>query len=362
VNKNQVDKVVRDVIEFINSGPIDDNDFGRVALSLYDLHREYNPTYKKYEIGELKDWREIPLMPISEFKNSDVGLKFETQMPFPGVEFHSSGTTKGDKSKHRMYDTEAYRASIANGFKVSVEPALYPRYRVVLLTPELPNSSLYYMMSYISELHDRRGTREVFSQLTNIEAVRSLMEDDLSWEVETPVLLFGTSLAFYDLMESMEKAEVKPFKLPEGSMMIETGGWKGRDIKLSPRELTTKVSVNLGIDFDNCIREYSMSEMSSQLWSWGNDYTVGYVWPDWLNVRLVDPLTQTEVKEGESGIIAFVDLANVWSCPFILTEDMGHLYYVDKGFEKLVLEGRAVNAPEKGCSLTYAQNTEKLDS
>ena len=173
--------------------------------------------------------------------------------------------------------------------------------------------------------------------------------DDLSKETE-PVLLFGTSLAFYDLMTTINDAALAPFELPKGSLIVETGGWKGRDIKLTPNQLTSRVQEFFGISIMNCIREYSMSEISSQLYGWGNTDPAYYHNPDWLSVRLVDPLSQTEVPIGESGIIAFVDLANVWSCPFILTEDIGHF---DNG--KVILEGRAPNAPEKGCSLTYAQ-------
>lgn len=352
MESNKVNQIISNAIEYVKD-PVNSPDFNIIALDLYDLHRELNPVYSKYDKGSLKDWREIPLMPIGEFKKSEVSITLSDRMPFPGVEFHSSGTTQGDKSKHRMYDTEAYRASIAAGLKQSVHPTSYPRFRVILLTPKLPNSSLYYMMSYVSELFDYRGVREEFDGLNDMFRVKKLL-DELREEKE-PVLLFGTSLAFYDLITTIETNGMDSLKLAESSMMIETGGWKGRDIKITPWDLTTKVSLFFDIPFNNCIREYSMSEMSSQLWSVGNNPgDVNYHWPKWLSVRLVDPLSQVEVPFGQSGIISFVDLANVWSCPFILTEDMGHLY---NSYENnaLVLEGRAVNAPEKGCSLTYAQ-------
>lgn len=357
MNSKQIDDIIKNTIEYIQDTESwsDEERFGKIALDLYNLHREHNEVYERYSIGELSDWRQIPLMPISEFKKHNVGINLSDKIPFPGVEFHSSGTTQGDKSKHRMYDTETYRASIAAGFKQSVHPTSYPRFRVILLTPKLPNSSLYYMMSYVSELFDYRGIRDEFDGLTDSYRVNELL-NSLKDEKE-PVLFFGTSLAFYDLMGTIKTLkDASPMKLPEGSMMIETGGWKGRDIKITPWDLTTKVSLFFDISFDNCIREYSMSEISSQLWAAGNDPgDVSYYWPQWLSVRLVDPLSQTEMPHGQSGIISFVDLANVWSCPFILTEDMGHLYTDGNGFSSLVLEGRAVNAPEKGCSLTYAQ-------
>ena len=350
MNNNEVDKIISSAIELIKSPHVDfgGKNFNQIALDLYDLHRELNPVYKKYEIGPLTDWRTIPLMPIGEFKKSDVGITLSDRMPFPGVEFHSSGTTQGDKSKHRMYDTEAYRASIANSFSFLVDEITPPTHRVVLLTPKLPNSSLYYMMSYVSELKDYRGIREEFDGMNDPERVKALIES-LSQE-EEPVLLFGTSLAFYDLKVTIESLGLEPIQLLYNSIIIETGGWKGRDIKLTPNELTQWIIDYFGIMKLDALREYSMSEISSQLYSWENANPPTYSFTEWLSVRCVDPLTQTEVKYGESGVIAFVDLANVWSCPFILTEDIGHM---KKGM--LVLEGRAVSAPEKGCSLTYAQ-------
>ena len=353
MTKNEIDRIIAEAIWYIKN-PLHKEKFGPIALGLYDLHRELNPVYKKYDKGPLTDWREIPLMPISEFKHNDVGLVMSDRMPFPGVEFHSSGTTQGDKSKHRMYDTEAYRAAIAHGFQKEITYTPFPKYRVVLLTPKLPNSSLYYMMSLFSELYDPRGIREQFEGMTDPERVKSFIELDLAKE-EEPVLLFGTSLAFYDLMTTINDYALAPFELPIGSMIIETGGWKGRDIKLTASQLTARVSDFFQIGLQNCIREYSMSEISSQLWAWGNESVPTYYAPEWMNVRMVDPLSQTEMPLGESGIISFVDLANVWSCPFILTEDMGHAIPITGGPQKIVLEGRAVNAPEKGCSLTYAQ-------
>ena len=348
MESNKVNQIISSAVEYIKEPHFGLQGFGKVALDLYDLHRELNPVYSKYDKGPLKDWREIPLMPIGEFKKGDVGITLSERMPFPGVEFHSSGTTAKDKSKHRMFDTEAYRASIANCFDFFVTEITPPTHRVILLTPKLANSSLYYMMSYISEMKDSRGFREEFDGMTDPQRVRDFIEE-LKNEDE-PVLLFGTSLAFYDLKTTIEGLGLDKVELPINSLFIETGGWKGRDIKLTPSELTNWIADYFYIPKISAIREYSMSEISSQMYSWENEEPVKYSFPEWLAVRCVDPLTQTEVGDGESGIISFVDLANVWSCPFILTEDVGHF---EDGV--LVLEGRAINAPEKGCSLTYAE-------
>ena len=185
MESNKVNQIISNAIEYVKD-PVNSPDFNIIALDLYDLHRELHPDSSKYDKGSLKDWREIPLMPIGEFKKSEVSITLSDRMPFPGVEFHSSGTTQGDKSKHRMYDTEAYRASIAAGLKQSVHPTSYPRFRVILLTHKLPNSSLYYMMSYVSELFDYRGVREEFDGLNDMFRVKKLL-DELREEKE-PVL------------------------------------------------------------------------------------------------------------------------------------------------------------------------------
>lgn len=345
----QIGIVYSSIVEQIKSGKWKEDSFNSLALELYDLHSKYNTTYQKYAIGPVDHWTKIPLMPISEYKNSDVGIRMETLMPFPGIEFYSSGTTSNSKSVHRMYDTELYRLSILEGFKL-VDQSVIPGYRVVLLTPVLSGSSLFYMMQAIASVHDSRGTIEFFDRMNDIVAVEELVH---SLKEETvPVLLFGTSLAFYDLMSTISSHQLSntPVELPQGSLVIETGGWKGRNIEISPAESTRRI-LNF---FTNTapVREYSMSEISSQLYSFGKpEEEVVYKNPEWLKVRIVDPLTQEDVSEGESGVIGFIDLANIWSCPFVLTEDVGHHY--TNGC--LVLEGRVVDAPEKGCSLTYVQ-------
>jgi hypothetical protein len=358
MQSKEINQVVEKVESFIQNPRLDDGvyneEFNEVALALYDLHRKYNPVYAKYNIGELDDWNKIPLMPISEYKFSDVGLEIEGSMPFPGVEFHSSGTTIGDKSKHRMFSTQTYRLAILKGLGGMILDSMAPQYRVVLLSPTLPNSSLYYMMQYITDQLDYRGLREQWYEFDNQELVREQIES-LRGE-DHPVILFGTSLAFYDLMQTLKGLDgLEDLKLPEGSILIETGGWKGRDIKIAPEALTEATGKFFGIPEWNLIREYSMSELSSQLYCWNSLEGPNYHNPHWMGVKLVEPLTQRPVDYKESGIIGFVDLANVWSCPFVLTEDMGHFKESLWGDSVLVLEGRATNAPEKGCSLTYAQ-------
>jgi hypothetical protein len=288
-------------------------------------------------------------MPIGEFKKNTVGLQIDSEMPFPGVVFKSSGTTGEVRSMHYMRDTEHYRAAMLDGFENHWGVKASPQYRVIALTPPMENSSLYYMMQYAGEVLDQRGQVELFSDMTDPDRVLEFLTE-LSEPQEYPVFLFGTSLAFYDFYQSVLKINRPVIRLPEQSRLIETGGWKGRDIKMTPEALTMSISnVFFGSSEHQTLREYSMSEMSSQLYM-QSQLATAYSFPGYLGVRTVDPLSQEDVGEGAEGIIGFVDLANVWSCPFVLTEDLGVLY--DGTLELL---GRAVSAPEKGCSLSYVE-------
>jgi len=348
VNKTQLNRTLSIAKSFIEGNQ--DWTFDEVAVALYELHREYNPAYARYATVEPKDiktWRDIPLMPIGEFKSTRVGLELGSQMPNPGVIFKSSGTTSDSRSIHHMLDTEHYRAAIARGVAENwlggKSPG--PLYRVIALTPPLQNSSLFYMMQYLGEILDYCGSIEVFSNTTDREGIAEFLEN-LKQEQEYPVFLFGTSLAFYDFYQNSPE-ELPSLELPEGSLLIETGGWKGRDIQMTHLELTESIAAVFGLEKHQTLREYSMSEMSSQLYQKSQVETCYYA-PEYLGVRTLDPLSQKDVDEG---IIGFVDLANVWSCPFVLTEDMGVLYN-DGGLQLL---GRVVSAPEKGCSLSYAE-------
>jgi hypothetical protein len=184
-------------------------------------------------------------------------------------------------------------------------------------------------------------------------------------ELTVPVVLFATSLAYYDFVTTFDKiqeAYPKGVILPLGSKVIETGGWKGRKVELTSAQLSLRLCEIFGLN--SVIREYSMSELSSQMYtelkkeileySVKNDTKeiVEYFSMPWLKYRVIDPLTLEDVPAGESGVIAFYDLANVWSCPFILTEDQGRIG--PKG--GLILEGRVMGSDEKGCSLSYVES------
>jgi len=347
---------------------LSEEEFERVAISLYELHARDNPSYVGLD-KPVSTWTEIPLLPISKFKTDRVQLQIETELPFPGVEFRSSGTTQSSKSRHLMRDTEMYKFSIAKSFPELVlgEDTWVPWINFLAVSPVLESSSLYYMMEYLADsFHGKIYNGSLLDKVSVYDFLIGLLPDSKhEQEITTPVVLLSTSLAYYDLTKAYEKIESsfpEGVVLPLGSGVIETGGWKGRSVDMSSATLSLKLCGMFGLS--KVMREYSMSELSSQMYAelslphltWAsreNQKEVAeYFSMPWLKYRVLDPISMKDVPPGESGVVAFYDLANVWSCPFILTEDQGRIG--PRG--GLVLEGRVADSDEKGCSLTYVES------
>ena len=166
---------------------------------------------------------------------------------------------------------------------------------------------------------------------------------------DLPVTLLGTAFSFIHLLDFIVGKNLH-FKLPPGSRVLETGGYKGRSRELPKTELHALVTERLGIPPSHIICEYGMSELSSQAY----DRTAGvptipqsrFRFPPWARVQIISPETGREVGEGETGLIRVFDLANVWSVMAIQTEDLG--VRRGDGFE---LMSRAKAVEPRGCSL-----------
>jgi len=207
------------------------------------------------------------------------------------------------------------------------------------------------MMSTLSQ----RSDSTVFTGLNDTQKISKWLLDlnnAILYTESRDLIVFGTTLALVDMSESL--AEVTR----ESVIVIETGGMKGRDFGiLTAADLTKKIAKK----FNNThmtFREYGMSEMSSQLYGrvYGNE-PVKYKAPPWLRYRVVDIVTGEGLPNGEEGIIQFYDLANVYSCGFIQTEDVG----VINSDSSLTLNGRARGAVEKGCSISFSQAMEAVN-
>lgn len=312
--------------------------FDPLARQLFAYQFENNRPYQNFCRGRgitpevLTRWQDIPAAPASAFKR--FALTCAPEADCVRV-FHSSGTTGSETSRHFLSADalELYQTSLTVGFErvFGQEPfgiiALLP-------PPELaPQSSLSFMLG---ELIGKRGMQFFWGE----SLVDSLRKELLC--TPYPYILFGTAFAF---MNFFDATPGERFTLPEGSVVIETGGFKGRSREVEKSELYALFAERLGAEPSRCFSEYGMSELASQYYSQGVDGPK--LAPPWLKTRLLDPVTGTDALPGQPGLLAHYDLANYNSVLAIQTEDMG-IWDERGGFQLL---GRAPGAVLRGCSL-----------
>jgi hypothetical protein len=175
---------------------------------------------------------------------------------------------------------------------------------------------------------------------------RGLM--DALAQARRPVFLGGTAFAF---VEFFDGASDLP-RLSAGSVIMETGGLKGRSRDIEREELFSLFTERLGVPLDRCVSEYSMTELSSQAYT--DNLVRGVPWfeaayqvPPWVQVDVVDPVDFSVLPKGERGLIRWLDLANLYSVAAVQTSDVG-VVLEEGGFH---LFGRAKGAEQRGCSL-----------
>jgi hypothetical protein len=163
----------------------------------------------------------------------------------------------------------------------------------------------------------------------------------------------GTAFAFVHLLDALTARGAR-VALPEGSRIMETGGFKGRSRVVARDELYLGIRDRLGVPVDRMVNEYGMTELLTQMYEpllrEGDAGPRRHVPPPWLRVRALDPTTLAPVGPGTAGLLCFFDLANAGSAAHVLTEDMGCV-----GPDGLHLQGRVAGAEPRGCSLTLEE-------
>jgi phenylacetate-coenzyme A ligase PaaK-like adenylate-forming protein len=317
----------------------DDLSFEKIALSLFEFHFDKNPVYRTYceHIGINKNnvdvIERIPFLPIHAFKSH----KIIVDDYFPEKIFLSSGTTNAENlSKHYVADLKIYEKSYQKGFQKfygNIED-----YTVLALLPsylERSGSSLIYMAN------------DFINQSKNAQSAFYLNEYDKLAEVlidlntnNTKTLLIGVSYALLDFAEKYR------LKLNDNITIMETGGMKGRRKEMIRAELHQILSDSFGVK--NIHSEYGMTELLSQAYSKGNGVFQCPPWMKFLIRESDDPLSYCE--NGKTGGINIIDLANIYSCPFIATQDLGKKLD-SNNFEIL---GRFDNSDVRGCNLMFS--------
>ena len=308
----------------------DQHDFEQCALDVYRYQREHVPVYRQFVelLGrpEPQKAADIPFLPISFFKTHDIIPQgFE-----PAILFKSSGTTGMERSKHLVVDPSVYERSFSATYERFIGP---PNEQIILAL--LPNyieqgeSSLVYMVDHLI-----RSTGHTLSGFYLGNAQSLLSAIDSARLTGRKIVLFGVSYALLDL------AELKPDL--SDVLVIETGGMKGRRKEMTKEELHRELKAAFGTAYISS--EYGMSELLSQAYS---DKDGLFELPPWMQVRLRDvndPMSA--VQEGRTGGVDVTDLANIYSCAFISTQDLGK---ITDG--KLQLMGRFDEADIRGCNL-----------
>lgn len=291
----------------------------------------------------LTDWRDIPPVPTRAYRS------LELTTAEPRETFLSSGSTKQTRSVHRHPYPDLYRCTIDVSFPTYCLPGGAPC-PILSLVPDrrlLPHSSLAFMVDHILRQWGLDGsTYAIGEHGVEVRRLRSWL--GARQRDARPGLLVTTSFALADTMEALHRLGLR-FRLPPGSVVFETGGYKGRRRELTPGEIEAAVEERLGISSDRIVREYGMTELTSQLYSpsLAGGPTDLFDIPHWCRVRCLDPETLSDCPEGSTGLIALLDLANIGSSIAVLTEDLG---CIEDG--RLRLIGRARGSDLRGCSLT----------
>lgn len=309
-------------------------DFTNTALQVFKHQFANNKVYRSFcdliyvHPSDVHTVEQIPFLPIQFFKTREVlSSADEIQETFT-----SSGTTGSTTSKHLVTDLSWYETSYLKGFEHfygNIED-----YVVLALLPnylERKGSSLIYM---VDDLIKRSQHPESGFYLNNLdELAQKLKFLDTQGK---KVLLIGVSFALLDLIEQYE------FNL-SNTIIMETGGMKGRRKELIRNELHTILSNGFGVQ--NIHSEYGMTELLSQGYSKGNGI---FNCPPWMQILTRDTEDAlTILPKEKSGGINVIDLANYNSCSFIATQDLGKVYQ-DNSFEII---GRFDNSDIRGCNL-----------
>lgn len=294
----------------------------------------------------LGDWSEIPPIPALAFKSVDLS----------GVEggeiFRSSGTTTERPSIHRHGFLDLYRATIDQSFPAAVfgAPGRRPILSLIPDRQQAPESSLSFMIDHVIR---RWGTADSISAFSarGVDARRARSFLGARQRDRQAALIVATAFALAQLLDALDRLDLR-FRLPPGSVVFETGGYKGRARELSPAELGQRLEDRLSLPAHRIVREYGMTELTSQLYtaSLGGGDPFLYQHPHWVRVRVLDPETLEEIPGGRPGLLCILDLANLSSAVHLLTEDLGA---VEPGGLRLL--GRAAGAELRGCSLTVEE-------
>lgn len=356
------DTLRADLTELISAGagaPLYPIAFDELALRVFRFQFERNPLYRAFcerrgaDPGSVGSHLDIPAVPTDAFKAADLVCGDASSA---AAVFHTSGTTAGQerRGKHIFPDLALYDAALEAGFKLALLPA-GERLRILALVPSRaadPESSLSYMAGRVIGSFGAEGSG-FYVGAGGLDTKALIRELGRSAGEGEPVCLLATSFALLHLLEDLEAGD-RRLHLPEGSRLMDTGGFKGAGREVSPGDLYERVTDFLAIQPRWCVNEYGMTEMSSQFYNAvagraGNPPAGqrSFRGPAWVRSVAVDPDTLSPLPAGERGLLRHLDLANLYSVAALQTHDLATCKR-DGSFQ---LHGRAAGAEARGCSI-----------
>ncbi len=311
--------------------------FNEAALQVFRHQVENCIIYKEFIAGlnidpdRVQAIDQIPFLPIEFFKTHAI----ISSADHPEVVFTSSGTTGITTSSHFVTDVSWYVESFRSAFRLFYGDI--ENYTVLALLPsylEREGSSLIYMADDL--IKQSNNPDSGFFLYNHDELYQQLKKQQ---QAKKPTLVIGVTFALLDFVESYS------LNFPE-LIVMESGGMKGRRKEMIREELHRQLYNGFGVD--RIHSEYGMTELLSQAYSKGNGI---FNCPPWMKIitrDTNDPMTL--LHNGTTGGINVIDLANINSCSFIATQDLGKVY-ADSSFEVL---GRFDNSDIRGCNLLIA--------
>lgn len=308
------------------------DDFESMAVKIFKYQFDNNKIYRSFcdlinkNPSDITNSNQIPFLPIKFFKSHTV-LSSNQSIE---KKFISSGTTNTNLSTHYITDLKLYESSFENSFKYFFGDI--KEFTILALLPsylENKNSSLIYMADKLIKKTNRKNSGFYLDNYIELK-------DKLIELKKEKVILIGVTFALLNLIEKFN------FKLPNLTI-VETGGMKGRRKEMIRNELHTKLINGFGTNL--ICSEYGMTELLSQAYSTNNGI---FQCPPWMKIHIREPQDALSFKKnGITGGVNVIDLANINSCSFIATEDLGKKND-ENNFEIL---GRFDNSDIRGCNL-----------
>lgn len=339
----------------------DDARFERLALALFEFQSRACAPYARLcaSLGRraeaIDSYRAIPAVPTGAFK--EFALRC-----FPAEQtrqtFRTSGTSLDRRGELHLDTLSLYEASLIASLRRCLIPDLVGR-RVTMrfLAPspaESADSSLTHMFERL--LLDEGGAGSGYDLVEGalrLETLQAAIAE--AHNRAEPLVVAGTSFAFVHLLDALDAGDLDAFRLPAGSVVMETGGFKGRSREVPREWLRAQLAERFGIDPLDVVNQYGMTELGSQFYDSTRIDRARprrKLRPPWTRVRFVDPLSGEDVPSGEVGQIVIHDLANTGSVAAIQTADLGRAVLDDEGREiGFDVLGRAAEAEARGCSI-----------